>query len=293
MKTYTRGEKIFNIFNSTFLILVCVTMVYPFLNALAISFSDNVESAAKIVTIYPISFTLENYRLVLARDDIMQAFFISVSRTFLGIITHVTITGFAAYGLSIKTLPFRKSLTIMAIIPMYLSAGLIPGFVNIYELKLVNTFWVYIFPMIFATYHMLLMRTFFEGIPSSLADSAKVDGAGDFATFMQIILPLSKPIIATIALFVGVSQWNSWFDANIYVPNTKLHPLAMLLRRILFDAELIDPSAAYAASRQTKAISPQGIKTATLVITTAPILLIYPFCQKYFIKGVMIGAVKG
>lgn len=293
MKKLSRGESIFNIFNMIILTLLSISMLYPFINAIAISFSDSVESAASIVTVYPIGFTLENYGIVFARDDIARALFISVSRTVIGIAGHLFVTGLAAYALSIRSLPFRKTIIMIAIIPMYLKAGMLPGFVNIYELNLINSFWIYIYPLLFAAYNMLIMKTFFEGLPVSLKESARVDGAGHVRTFISIILPLSKPIIATIGLFIGVHQWNSWFDANLYVPDISLHPLSMLLRRILFDAELTDPSAAFAASQQQTTISPQGIKMATLVITTVPILFIYPFCQKYFVKGVMIGAVKG
>lgn len=293
MKRYSRGENIFNIINIIFFCLASITMVYPFVNAIAISLSDHVKSAGKIVTVFPIGFNFSNYQLVFARKDMIRAAFISITRTGLGIIFHVTVTGLAAYALSIKTLPFKKAITIFTIIPMYLGAGMIAGFVNIYELKLMNSFWVYVFPALFSAYHMLIMRTFFEGIPSSLQESAKVDGSSDLRTFISIILPLSKPILATIALFVGVGQWNSWFDAMLYVPDTKLHPLAMLLRRVLFDAELLDPAATFAKTKMEVKYSPEGLKMAILVTTTLPIIFIYPFCQRYFLKGVMIGAVKG
>lgn len=293
MKVKKERRSIAYYMNIAILMILSVSMLYPFLNAIAISFSDSVESASKIITIFPVGFTLKNYQTVFARDDVIRALVISIIRTIIGSGVHLFVTGLAAYALSIKTLPFRKSLITLSIIPMFLTAGMIPGFINIYELGLINSFWVYVFPLAYAAYHMLIMKTFFEGIPESLKDAAKVDGAAHITVFIKIILPLSKPIIATIGLFIGVQHWNSWFDANIYVTSVSLHPLSMLLRRILFEAELMDPSAIMASTQQNTTISPQGIKMATLIISTLPIMTIYPFCQKYFVEGVMIGAVKG
>lgn len=291
IKKYRRSGAYY--LNIVILIMLSVSMIYPFLNAVAISFSNSVESASKVITIFPVAFTLKNYALVFARDDVTNALVISIARTIIGSGVHLFVTGLAAYALSIKTLPFRKSIIMLSIVPMFLSAGMIPGFINIYQLGLINNFWVYIFPLAYAAYHMLIMKTFFEGIPESLKEAAKVDGASHITVFARIILPLSKPIIATIGLFIGVQHWNSWFDANLYVTSVRLHPLSMLLRRILFESELMDPSAIMASTQRNTTISPQGIKMATLIISTVPILTIYPFCQKYFVDGVMIGAVKG
>lgn len=292
MKKHTKGENIFNFINILFFIFCCAITIYPFVNAMAISFSSPVAVAGKIITVFPKDFNLESYKICFGRKDIPLALLISILRTVLGTLLHIIVTGMAAYAISIKTLPFRKPITLFLLVPMYLSSGLIPYFITIHDLKLMNNFLVYILPSAFVAYDMLIMRTFFESIPQSLTEYATIDGASNIKIFTRIILPLSKPIFAAIALFAGVGQWNSWFDALQFVTNTKLHPLSMLLQRILMANQIVDARSAMNLARQKGNISPQGIKMAILIITTVPIIFIYPFFQRYFVKGVMIGAVK-
>ena len=293
MGKYSRGENIFNVFNILFMLFLCALTIYPFLHALAVSLSSDVAIASKIITIFPIEATLENYALCLGREDIKSSAVISILRTIIGIISHLLVTGLAAYSISIKTLPFRKSFGVFYIIPMFLNAGLISYYVTIHDLGLMNTFWVYIIPSAFATYHMLIMRTYFETIPDSLMESARIDGANELLVLWRIVVPVSLPIIAVIALFVGVGQWNSWFDAMLFVTKIKLHPLAMVLQRVIMASEIRDPKTAMSVAKKGALTSPEGIKMAVLMIVTTPIIFSYPFFQRYFIKGIMIGAIKG
>ncbi|MEM9424685.1 MAG: carbohydrate ABC transporter permease, partial [Spirochaetota bacterium] len=177
------------------------------------------------------------------------------------------------------------------IVPMYFTGGMIATFVNINQLGLMNNFWVYVLPYGFIPYYMLIMRTYFSGIPVSLEESAMLDGGGDMLIFFRIIVPLSMPIIATIVLFAGVFQWNMWYDAMVYVPNRRLHPLQLVLQNILKNAAGIANMKQQAMTGEIK-VTADSIQMATLVVATVPILAIYPFLQKYFVKGVMIGAIK-
>lgn len=293
MEKYSKGENVFNVFNIICMVFLCILTVYPFLHAFAVSLSSDIAIASKVITIFPIDINLENYILCLGREDIKSAAVISVLRTVSGIILHLFITGLAAYGISVKTLPLKKAIGVFFVIPMFLNAGLIPYYVTIHDLKLMNTFWVYVIPGAFATYHMLVMRTYFETIPDSLIESARIDGANEVVILGRIIAPLSLPVIAVVALFVGVGQWNSWFDAMLFVTDVKLHPLAMVLQRVIMASEIRDPKTAMSVAKKGALTSPEGIKMAVLMIVTLPIIFSYPFFQRYFIRGIMIGAVKG
>lgn len=288
----TGSERIARFFLVLFFLLFIVVTVYPFVNALAYSFSSNLEVSRNTITLVPIGFTLDNYRLVLARNDILNAAFISIARTAIGVTLMVALTAIAAYAVSIRTLPFRSAIVIFLLVPLYLDPGIIPQFVLIYDLNLLNSFWVYILPLSFAVYWMIIMRSFFDTIPISLSESAQIDGASEIRVFLQIIAPLATPIFATVALFQGVYHWNRWFDAMLYVTQRDLYPLQFLLRLVLIENEITDASSAMAATRSVSQYSPESLKMATLIITTAPVLAIYPFFQRYFVKGLTIGAVK-
>jgi len=201
------------------------------------------------------------------------------------------VTGLASYSIS-KQYPGKRLLTIFLIIPMYFSGGIIPFYVVIRQLGLFNNFLVYILPLGFSTWYMLLMRTFFESIPESLSESARLDGAGEFRIFYRIILPLSMPILATIAMFAGVGQWNSWFDGMIYVSRPQLRPMATMIQEMLQRFEFSDLRRAIEQRVRDSTTSPESVKMATIIVSTVPIICVYPFLQRYFIKGVMIGAVK-
>jgi len=273
------------------MIFLCFVTLYPFVYAISYSFSNGHSVLTNPVSFLPVDFTLENYKAVFSNDKIARAFVVSVMRTVIGLSYTLFITGTAAYTLSKRYLPGNRFFSYFFIIPMYVSGGMIATYVNISHLGLMNNFFVYIFPYGFAAYYMLIMRTYFAGIPISLEESAQLDGAGDIRIFFQIIAPLSKPIFATIALFAGVMQWNMWFDAMVYVPRASLHPLQLVLQNVLKQAAGLANMKQLAQSGEMK-ITAEAVQMATLVVATVPILLIYPFVQRYFVKGVMIGAVK-
>lgn len=288
-----RSERIVQGLLIAFLLGFGALTIYPFLNAFAYALSDPVE-ASKGVGIIPRGFTLQNFELVMQRPDILPAFAISIERTIVGIFYHLIICGIASYALSRESLPFNRFISILTILPMYVGAGMVANYVTIYKLGLINSFWVYIIPHAFGAYNMLVMRTYFKGIPESMRESALMDGASETRILLAIIVPLSKPVLAVIALWQGVWQWNSWFDAMLYVPKVRLHPLAMLLRRVISENEIVQTGMMDGfGGGSSVTYSPQSMRMAMLIIATVPILLVYPFLQKYFVKGVMIGAVKG
>jgi putative aldouronate transport system permease protein len=277
-----------------FLILVItVCILYPFLYCLAYSLSDNVAVMTKNVTVYPIDFTLKNYQEVFRQPNIFNSFFISVARAAGGILWTLILTGLAAYACTRRTLPGIRGISLFLIIPMYISGGLIPTYVLMYKLRLVNNFLVYVLPHGFWAFNMLLMRTYFETIPESLPESARLDGAGDLRIFIRIIIPLSMPIVAVIAMYSAVWQWNAWFDAMIYITRANLKPLQALLQELIMKSMSTTMQMAQSSGRAGQGqSSPEAIRMATLMFTTLPIVCVYPFFQKYFVRGVMIGAVK-
>jgi putative aldouronate transport system permease protein len=216
---------------------------------------------------------------------------ISVGRTVIGTLYTILVTGLASYSVS-KIYPGKRLFTIILIIPMFIGAPLIPYYVVLFQLGLFNNFLVYILPAGFNAWYMLLMRTFFAGIPESMGESAKLDGAGELTIFFRIIIPLSMPIMATIAMFAGVAQWNSWFDGMVFVSRPQLRPMATLLQEMLHNFEFSDLRRALEQRVRDRTTSPESVKMATIIVSTIPIICVYPFLQKYFIKGVMIGAVK-
>lgn len=272
--------------------LLCVITLYPFIYCLAYSLSNYLAAMTHNITVYPIGFTFDNYAIVFQNQQLFTAFLVSVARTVIGTAYCLFVTGLAAYAISKRDIPGNRFIALVLIIPMYINGGLMPNYVNIYKLGLFNNFLVYILPLGFYTYFMLVMRTYFDSLPPSLEESAKLDGASDIAIFFKIILPLSAPIIATVALFAGVNQWNSWFDAMLYVTKRDLHPLQTVLQRILQQNATGDMQAAAKAAEFKKQTSPEALQMAMLIITTVPIVCVYPFLQRFFIKGILIGAVK-
>jgi len=245
------------------------------------------------VFFWPRVFSLRSYQIVF-KLGLYQPFLVSVARTSLGIVTSVFFSAMLGYVLAHKELVGRKTIMRFFIYTMYFNAGLIPTYLLIRDLGLMNTFWVYIWPGVINVYNVILLRVYFEGIPPSMEESAKMDGANEFIIFVRIMLPLAMPILAAISIFVGVAQWNSWMDAYLYnTNNEKNWPLQMVLMNILSEtSSLRIRSAADARAAANVRVSSQSIQLAITTVTTVPIIIIYPFFQKYFISGVMIGAVK-
>ncbi|OZB98324.1 carbohydrate ABC transporter permease [Paenibacillus sp. XY044] len=290
----------FTVLNYFLLSLFAFSMIYPFIYVLVYSLNDGKDSMLGALYFYPRKFTLDNYAQVFDNAQIWQAYKITILRTLLGTVLSVLLSTLMAYALSKKTLPGRTFFTFYIFLPTIFSAGFIPYFITLQKLHLINNFWVYVIPFLFNFMHIVIIRTFIQGIPEELEEAARIDGLGDFQIFMRIILPLSGPVLATISLFVGVMHWNDWFTGTYYVSNKSLIPVQTLLQQMLTEAEALSSSMQRAAQQggQTVNVSaagatPESLRMALLVITVFPILCIYPFLQRYFVKGTMIGSVKG
>lgn len=276
--------------------LLCITMVYPYLNQLAISFNDGMDTNLGGITIFPRKFTLENYKTVFNSDGIFMAFVISVSRTVINVILAILVTFSAAYALTRRNLKGRKGITTFFCIPMYLHAGLIPTYILYRTLGLINSYWVYVLPFCFSFYNMVILRSFIQDIPASLEESALLDGANELVTMLRVIFPLSLPAVATVTLWVAVGQWNDWVTTLYYITDSQLYTLQYLIMRIIKQGEQLQQMAIMDAMgvsvENLSKTTEESVKAAMLIITSVPIILVYPFLQKYFVKGVTLGAVK-
>ncbi|WP_136605070.1 carbohydrate ABC transporter permease [Paenibacillus dokdonensis] len=298
MKTNTFS--VFNLLNYILLTLFAFLMIYPFIYILIYSLNDGKDSMLGALYFFPRKLTLDNYIQVFDNKQIWQAYKITILRTVIGTVLHVLLCTLMAYALSKKTLPGRTFFTFYIFLPTIFSAGFIPYFITLQKLHLINSFWVYVIPMLFNFMHIVIVRTFLQGIPEEIEESARIDGLNDFQIFMRIILPLSGPVIATISLFIGVAHWNDWFTGTYYVSNKNLIPVQTLLQQMLTEAEALSSSMQRAAQQGGQTVNvnmagatPESLRMALLVITVFPILCVYPFLQRYFVKGVMIGSVKG
>lgn len=283
------------------LIFVVIATVYPFWNTIAISFNDGLDSLTGGIKLLPRKFTWQNYKNLFTTDRIFHAGIISVTRTVLQTVLSVFCTTMLAYALSRKEFVLRKGLTTILVISMYVNAGLIPGYMLIKNLHLLGKYSVYIIPCLVDVFNFILVRTYINGLPDSFVESARIDGANEFRIFIQIIWPLITPSIAMVSLFTAVNAWNSWFDTYLYCSNKpKLHSLQYVLMSILQASQNQSANAndansmAVAASSgsATTSVTPISTRSAITVVATLPILVVYPFVQKYFVVGMTIGGVK-
>ncbi|GFI15626.1 MAG: carbohydrate ABC transporter permease [Lachnospiraceae bacterium] len=290
IKNVGKSEKALDYVLVVFCLLLIVMTVYPFLNVLAISLNDPMDTMRNINFIIPRKFTLSNYIYIFEENNLGGAFIMSVVRTLVGTIIGVVCTAMLAYVLSRKDFYFNKPFTILFIITMYVSGGMIPEYLLLTRtLHLSNNFMVYIIPGLIWVYNVILMRSFIEGLPLALQEAAKIDGANDFVIWAKVILPLCTPTIATVALFLAVGQWNSFMDTYLYARN--LPTLQYVLYEIMEKATIkIDPHAQ--ANQLQSAVSPMSVRMAITIVATVPILIVYPFLQKYFVGGMTLGAVK-
>ncbi|MDG0875024.1 carbohydrate ABC transporter permease [Paenibacillus thiaminolyticus] len=291
------GDRIFIAFIYVFLALLAFSTFYPFWNSLVISFNEGLDTAKGGITFWPREFTLENYRIVFEDSRLMNGFVIAALRTVIGTLSAILATSIFAYGMSKRELMGRKYYMIMCIITMYFGGGLIPTYMLIRSLGLFNSFWVFIIPALISVWNMIIFRTFFQGLPAGLEESAKIDGCGNWGTFFRIVLPLSGPVVATLSLFTAVAHWNEWFVASIYITNEDLLPIQTVLRQILFSNIASEQMAnvdmsAIAHMNAAKKITSKALTMATIMVATVPIVCVYPFLQKYFVKGVLIGSLK-
>lgn len=290
---------LFTTFNTIFMVCLVVITLYPFLNTIAVSFNTGNDTIRGGIYLWPRVWTTQNYKAIFASGTIFDAFGISVARTVISTILNIFLTTMLAYTLSRKEYVFRKPITIIFVLTMYFSAGLIPGYFLIKELHLLNSFWVYILPSMMSAFNMIVIRTYIGTLPESLLESAKIDGAGDFKIFMRVVFPLCKPVLATIALFVAVGAWNSWFDAFLYTSSRQeLSTLQYELMKLLSSTMNSNSNPNVAAGvgmnqESAKAmVTPLSIRAAITIVASVPILLVYPFMQKYFVVGLNVGSVK-
>ncbi|NQX66950.1 carbohydrate ABC transporter permease [Paenibacillus alba] len=294
----TRIEPIlFHTINGIFMLVLAVVTLYPFLHTLTISFNEGNDALRGGVYLWPRSWSLQNYKAIFISGTIYHAAWISVARTITTTVLGVFLTSMLAYTLAQPQYIFRKIIGLIFVLTMYFNAGLIPNYFLIKSLGLLNNFWVYVFPGLVSAFNLIVIRTYIRTLPSGLVESAKIDGAGDFTIFVRIILPLCTPVLATIALFIAVGSWNSWFDTFLYASSElKLSTLQYEMMKLLGSTmnSNNDPGLmAGANTNQTKAmVTPASIRAAITIVAAVPILFVYPFLQKYFIVGMNLGSVK-
>lgn len=293
----SNGDRVFVGFIYGSLALLAFIALYPFWNAAVISFNSGTDTMQGGITFWPREFTLENYRVVFKDERLIDGFVISVLRTVTGTFLSIAATAIFAYGISKRELMGRNFYMVTCIVTMYFSGGLIPNYLLIRELGLMNSFWVMVVPGIISVWNMIIFRTFFKGIPPGLEESAHIDGSSNWGVFFRIVLPLSGPVIATLSLFTAVYHWNDWFAPSIYISNTDLLPIQTKLQQILnanIMMEQMQNMDAGAQGRMSamKAVTTKSLSMATMMVATVPILCVYPFVQKYFVKGVLIGSLK-
>ena len=286
------GDKIFVVCNIIFMFLFVLITIYPILNTLAISFNDGIDAVKGGIHIFPRKFSTNNYRTVFGMKNLTTGLFISVARTILGTLLGVLASAILAFLVSRKRFLLKKPLTVFWVVTMYVNGGMIPVLLLYKTLHLTSTFWVYVIPGMVGAFNMLVMRTFMEGIPDSLEEAAQIDGAGYATIFVKILSPLCKPMYATVALFIAVGQWNSWFDTMLYNRmssqyTTLQYELMKLLSSVTSQSSKADPNSTEGAN-----LTPVAVRSAATMVTMAPIVCLYPFLQRYFVAGLTIGGVK-
>ena len=288
------GDRIMMVFITIFMVLFCLCTLYPFINTLAISFNEGPDTLRGGIYFAPRIFTLQNYEEIFRDTSILHAYAITILRTVIGTVSTLMLTGLLAYGLSKKYLRGRKIYMVLCTCAMIFNAGLIPTYILYRDVKLINNFLVYVLPSAVNIWDMILMKNFFEQLPEEMEESAEIDGAGTMRIFYSIVIPISMPIIATIAIFSAVGQWNSWYDAYIFcTTRTGLHPIQTYLYKViaLSQAETANAADVQLLSRMRTNVT--TIRAATVIITILPIIFIYCLFQKHFIKCVMLGSLKG
>ena len=287
------GSRIFDICNVMAMLLFIFIMVYPFLNQLAISLNEGYDAQRGGIYLFPRVFSTTAYQLLFLHPRLLQGMLISILRVVVGTVTCVFMTGLLSYVVTVRRFSGARFLRLLFIVTMYFSSGLIPFYLLIIRLHLINTFAVYWLPNLFNAYYMLLMASYFQGIPESLGESARIDGSSEFRIYLQITIPIAKPVFAAIAVYVAVFHWNSWFDVLIYNPAGTWDTLQVYLRRLLLEIEALqqirDQQVLLTRLRNVSTVT---YRAATTMLVTVPIVIVYPFLQRYFIKGITLGSVK-
>lgn len=289
----TKSGRAFDVFNIVLMVVVLIAVVYPFVNVLAISFNDGYDAVRGGIYLWPRVFSLENYKFVLRDSSLLRGFMVSVLRTVIGTVTAVLGNALLGYVVSCRQFAGRKFMRILFLITMYFGGGLIPVYLLMTRLGLINTLTVYWLPSIFSAYYMLLCASYIQNIPEALFEAARVDGANELRIFAQFVIPLSVPMLACIAIYVGVGHWNSWFDVNLYSKNGTWDNLQIILYRILNQTNAIsEMTDSVMVAEKMRGIQPLTVRAAITIIVVTPIIIIYPFFQRYFVSGMTMGAVK-
>lgn len=291
-KKSSLGEHIFVVCNTIFLLLFVLITLYPVINTLAISLNDGTDALRGGIYLLPRKWSLKNYIVVLQKDNLLTGAYITVARTIVGMALALVTNAILAFIVSRKRFIFKRQLSLFWVVTMYVNGGMIPNFLLYKNLGLTNSFWVYVIPGMISAFNMLVIRTYMSGIPESLEESAQLDGAGYMTIFIRIISPLCKPVYATVALFVAVGQWNSWFDAMLYNRmRSNLTTLQYELMKLL-SSVTNQGTSAEAMKNAAGAVTPTSVRAAATILTMLPIICIYPFLQRYFVSGLTIGGVK-
>ncbi len=291
-KKTSAADMAFIIFNSLFMILFVAITLYPVLNTLAISFNDGTDALRGGIYLWPRKFTLKNYTTVLQKNNLITGAYITVARTVIGTASALIVNAILAFIVSQKRFLFRRQLSLFWVVTMYVNGGLIPNFLLLKGLHLTNSFWVYVIPGMVSAFNMLVIRTYMNGLPESLVESAQLDGAGYTTIFLKIVSPLCKPVYATVALFVAVGQWNSWFDAMLYNRMSEQYTTLQYELMKLLSSVTNQGASAESMKNAVGAVTPTSVRAAATIITMLPIICIYPFLQKYFVTGLTLGGVK-
>lgn len=285
-------DRIFVVCNTVFMVLFVIVTLYPVLNTLAVSFNDGIDALRGGIYLWPRSFTVKNYITVLHRDNLITGAIVTVARTVIGTFSALAANAILAFIVSRKRFIFKKQLSLFWVITMYVNGGMIPTFMLYRSIGMTNNFWVYIIPGMISAFNMLVIRTYMSGIPDSLEESAQLDGAGYTTIFVKIISPLCKPVYATVALFVAVGQWNSWFDAMLYNRMSDKYTTLQYELMKLLATVTNQGNSAQAMKNAAGAVTPTSVRAAATIVTMLPIVCLYPFLQRYFVTGLTIGGVK-
>jgi len=288
-----RKVTLFDIINGAFLIAFCLTIIIPFLHLLAISLSPSEIATMGGLHLLPKKMTFSNYKIVVRNPYIWSGYRATLLRTIAGTVLSLFVTSMGAYAMSKPYFPQRGFWTFIVVFTMFFSGGAIPGYLLIKDLGLMDSLWALILPGLVSAYNLVLMRNFISALPEELEESCMLDGAGRFTIFFRIVLPCSKPILATIGLWVAVGHWNAWYDALLYIRDPKKLVLQNVLRRIVLEGSTQMMKSAATLTQMDEGLSTEGVKSAVIFVATIPIICVYPFLQKYFVKGTMVGSLKG
>lgn len=295
-KTAWQRGTAFDIINCFVMLIISFIMLYPLWYCIVGSLNEGIDYMRGGVFLWPRKWTLSNYQAVFLDKSILAAFQVTIAKCLIGTVTSVLCTALVSYAITRPKLKLKKLYIPFIMLTLFFSGGLIPYFILIVDIGLYDNFWVYIIPTMFSAYNMIIIQSFMRDLPGELIESAKIDGACEYRIFFQIILPLSKPVLATIALFTIVNHWNSYFDSMMYTSSQELQTIQLFLKKVITDPSVskgLGSAAAVTIPDQAMTLTPQVVKLATMVVTALPIVCVYPFLQRYFVKGVTMGAVKG